>query len=846
MLSISTGFLFVGILPSTIIGFLTCITTPKNVFDNPAIYGHRLFVESSKYPKRKVKSQGVTSLPFFQKRKSKREITINYDELMRSSRWKEAERIEARVAIALEKMNDKDFDDNQMRIRFPSVRECNAAMATFGDGGNFLRALGLFLKMRKAASVAHAKRNILTPWNPPIPTLVTYSTLMSRAVAVGKERLALRLWYLMKTQPYFFTKVPKDKYTSAVIVPDVKAANILMNVHAKLCDVESAEYLLEQMIHGNGTDVPKLEPNIVTYNSLLDACRRAGDLDAALKAKRQLNESGLFPDIRTFTTLIATIGRKASSEFGAKDPSLGFTLLNEMTSLGIRPNGMTYSALIDACGRCGKTDMALKGLRIMMRQKKRDKRDLSPELRSHYTLYNEVGAWTSTIHTLGKAGRVDTALRLFQSMQSWNVQPNDITCGCLSDSLLRYGRTAETLKVLEYMKQKGIIPSEVMYTSLMSSACRMAENENKLRWKEEEEVGEIESKRQGEEEKGGEWINNLSCRTPNSDSTKAIEVYTALMKTLMEEKSIVLKTKIQDNSEINDSNIKHTRLVKVFLVFQQMKALGTKPDIACYNVLLRACAQAGDGKHAMEILKMMIAENDHRVIPNSKSFREALKASERSGRSDWAEWIWQTGLSISNLTEKNHHNHHHPRQPIQQMTMLISDSSNNTNAKMNMISVVDSWKPTSECLAILLGSYLREASNCHEFPIKRKKLYQTIILLYKDSMTGSSKRIMDKEYWIQSSRVLGIVLRAIVCLDSLHLEEQDTEQTISQTKTKRSSASSTATTLRRIAISILSFEVWKKEDIYQLDAKTSKALKHVERWKQEMLNPIESVSSIQS
>ena len=41
--------------------------------------------------------------------------------------------------------------------------------------------------------------------DPPKPTLVTYSTLMSRAVSLGKPRVALRLWNLMCNQPNFYT-----------------------------------------------------------------------------------------------------------------------------------------------------------------------------------------------------------------------------------------------------------------------------------------------------------------------------------------------------------------------------------------------------------------------------------------------------------------------------------------------------------------------------------------------------------------------------------------------------------------------------------------------------------------
>ncbi len=263
-------------------------------------------------------------------------------------------------------------------ISFPSVRECNSALAIMGDTDDFKRALQLFSQMRKSQMIVslynskydndddhrddhhdgsnysgsvYEKEEVWKGGNvstggssgsgggtssvrgrmylyPPSPTLVTYSTLMSRAVKLGKERVALRLWKLMILQEQFYTNLNSrdwdddtteiteiaetigssattattststrtNSILGAPIVPDIKAVNILMNVFAKMADHESAILLMEQLYTGNIQRyyddpsssssssliqvVPKLKPNIVTYNTLIDACHRAGDLDA--------------------------------------------------------------------------------------------------------------------------------------------------------------------------------------------------------------------------------------------------------------------------------------------------------------------------------------------------------------------------------------------------------------------------------------------------------------------------------------------------------------------------------------------------------------------------------------
>lgn len=662
--------------------------------------------------------------------KSKRDVFTN-------GRWKQAEIVERKTLVALEKLRHKAQGKKTMLTKFPSVRECNSALATFGDGGDFLRALGLFLKMRKSVSLAHGLGDLSSAWSVPAPTLVTYSTLMSRAVQVGKERLALRLWYLMKTQAEFFSSKPTVPLES-IILPDIKAANILMNVYAKLCNIEDAKYVYSQMIHGNGTDVPRLEPNIVTYNTLLDACQKAGDLESALEVKKNLDLSTHNPDARTYTSLIGSVGRNATATSGANDPSMAFSFLSEMKTLGICPNGMTYSALIDACARCGRTDLALKGLRIMLRQKQKEQRPRKRGVgKKTLILFNEVGAWTAAIDAMGKAGRIETAMRLFYKMPKFGVLPNTITCGCLIDNLLRHGKTNDALEILMYMKDQNIAPSEVMYTSLMTSAGRMAEVENKQKWSASENE---EKPRRG----GG---------------AKAIEVYTALMKTLTEERDVM--------------DGKNTQLLKVFLVFQEMRTAGTDPDLACYNALLQACARAKDIHRALDVLKKMKEDG---LIPNERSWREAFKTAANAHRADIAESIW------------------------------IMYQGNR--------KIGEFWQPSIDCLSALLAAYVREADTKQENAGKQIKLYKSVVTMYRDTMTNSEKRKIDKEKLLQSKRSLGLILEALVGLYSVEKNEKN------------------RSVIKRVAVSITKLDVWKIRK--KLFPSTLRAFTIAEKWRKEL------------
>lgn len=145
------------------------------------------------------------------------------DEVWSSGRWERATFVDSRLRDALAALQEAiklnagpNTTLDQYPLQFPGIRECNSALASFGDGSDLLRALRLYFKMRKAAALSE-----LYParkWQPvPKPTLVTFSTMMSRAVYVGKPLVAIRLWNVMRQQPDFFsskTSLPTSSVSS--------------------------------------------------------------------------------------------------------------------------------------------------------------------------------------------------------------------------------------------------------------------------------------------------------------------------------------------------------------------------------------------------------------------------------------------------------------------------------------------------------------------------------------------------------------------------------------------------------------------------------------------------------
>jgi pentatricopeptide repeat protein len=681
-------------------------------------------------------------------------------------------------------------------VAFPTVRECNAALATWGDAGDLRRALRLFGKMRQAAALA---ASTTVAWRIPAPTLVTYSTLMSRANKMDKPHVALRLWQLLL----------HSRSESTAIVPDIKAANILLHSYAKAGTTDAAAQLWDDVQAGRGM-WHSVRPNVVTLNTFLYACQQSGSLDRALQAFTAWTTAHAShrPDARTFTTLMATVARRPHQQAaGQYDPSLAFTLYETMTQqYSIVPNGMTYSALIDACGRCRRVDLALQGLRMMLRHKARDQARMVTSTTPHYyTLPNEVGAWTAAINACGKAGRLPAAMHLFYTMENFGCEPNTVTCGCLTDSLLRAGMTGDTLQVLRYMQRRGLVPSEVMYTSLMTHAERLVQVEQTstsstattttttttaTSWRASTSPSRAATTTTTTQSTvSGRPMNSKSqSAAQHSQDIKAIEVYTELMQSLVDEskhpkspsKSTARNTNTHSNNSWNDKDTRaHTHLLKVFLVFQQMKAAGAHPDLACYNVLLSACARAGDLTRAHQVLGYIVASDDYE--PNDTTWREMIRTAAHMHNSTLAQSLWHEGLSYR--PRRSHHASHHQRR------RSAGDEAD------------DQWRPSADSFGVLLSAYIRQAIATGDSR-EKEALYQTVVSMYEDLLCGSSNdpsgiHSVDVIAVLDNQRTMLYILQAVVHLENLQQSAKDNNVKI-RNDTSRAQLRSTAASIAQL------------------------------------------------
>jgi pentatricopeptide repeat protein len=152
---------------------------------------------------------------------------------------------------------------------------------------------------------------------------------------------------------------------------------------------------------------------------------------------------------------------------------------------------------------------------------------------------------------------------------------------------------------------------------------------------------------------------------------RAIDVYTELMKSMMRTSGDTRDMTTSGSGSTNTTAAKQSMLLKVFLVFQEMKGAKCIPDVTCYNSLLRACARAGDVVKAQDVVREMESNG---ILPNDVTWKQLLKAAARSKSSHSAEETWNFATRATNATSSTYQ-----------------------------------WKPDMEAFEALIASYWGEA-----------------------------------------------------------------------------------------------------------------------------------------
>lgn len=243
-------------------------------------------------------------------------------------------------------------------------------------------------------------------------------------------------------------------------VVDVKIYTVLIYGWCKIGRVDMAERFLRDMVTRG------IEPNVVTYNVLLNGvCRKASlhpeerferTIRNADKVFDEMRERGIEPDVTSFSIVLHVYSR-------AHKPNMSLEKLKEMREMGLSPTVATYTSVVKCLCSCGRLEDAEELLGEMVRD------GISPCAETHNCFFKEY------------RGRkdVDGALKLYRKMKEEGLcMPSMHTYNILVGMFLRLNRLEIVREIWDDMKESRSGPDLDSYTMLVHGLCE------KQKWRE--------------------------------------------------------------------------------------------------------------------------------------------------------------------------------------------------------------------------------------------------------------------------------------------------------------------------------------------------------------------------
>ncbi|GJN04396.1 hypothetical protein PR202_ga21943 [Eleusine coracana subsp. coracana] len=332
----------------------------------------------------------------------------------------------------------------------------------------------------------------------------TFAVLARRYVAAGMTRQAVRAFDDMEAfvgrEPhagefatlldtlckYKYPKVATELFNKRKYKyePNEKMYTVLIYGWCKVNRSDMAQKFLKDMIeHG-------IEPNIVTYNILLNSiCRHASlhpdyrfdrTVHAAEDLLKQMRDRGIEPDVTSYSIILHVYSR-------AHKPELCLCMFRSMKEKGICPTVATYTSVIKCLASCGRLEDAETLLDEMAAEgvcpspatyncffkEYRGRKDVSGALE----LYNKMKAPGSPmapdIHTyhilLGmfiKLNRYGTVMEIWSDMCESTIGPDLDSYTLLIHGLCDSQKWKEACQFFMEMIEKGFLPQKITFETL--------------------------------------------------------------------------------------------------------------------------------------------------------------------------------------------------------------------------------------------------------------------------------------------------------------------------------------------------------------------------------------------
>ncbi|EEF37150.1 pentatricopeptide repeat-containing protein At3g09650, chloroplastic [Ricinus communis] len=274
------------------------------------------------------------------------------------------------------------------------------------------------------------------------PDHVSYTTVISALVKAGSMDRARQVLAEMTR-----IGVPANRITY----------NILLKGHCQHLQIDKAKELLKEM-----DENAEIEPDVVSYNTMIDGCIQVDDSAGALAFFNEMREKGIAPTKISYTTLM-----KAFSLSG--QPKLANQVFDEMfKDPRVKVDLIAWNVLVEAYCKLGLVEQAKK---IIQRMKENG---FHPNVATY-------GSLASGIALARKPGEAlilwnEVKERLEMQKEGHNsksdlppppaFKPDEGMLDTLADICVRAALFQKALEIVACMEENGIFPNKMKYKKI--------------------------------------------------------------------------------------------------------------------------------------------------------------------------------------------------------------------------------------------------------------------------------------------------------------------------------------------------------------------------------------------
>ncbi|CAN0521669.1 unnamed protein product [Ectocarpus sp. 12 AP-2014] len=386
--------------------------------------------------------------------------------------------------------------------------------------------------------------------------------------------------------------------------PDGETWLLLLNAVDTAGALDKAVELMERSrAEGHGSEI-----NELTYSALLGACGRAKKLARAFRIVQSMRDTGVKPTEGTYLALMEVCRH-------SRDSKAAVEVFEAMETEGVRPGVRSYTSLLKAISE----ENTLR-TRALQRTRMLETRRSPPS--------------SSAVRRPAEDSSVAVAATAPDAPAQSSPLPSTApgATGGGASSAPRHG-------VDDRGKSSGVRANAAGKTKVVAGGGKgPAAAATRARAKDERSVIAAWSssssgggtagpatKAGGVGDYASSGRSEASLRGPTADPTKS--------------------SRAPSSTSSDNANPALDNLFRVFLVFQEMRSRGVRPDLRAYNALVNTCADLGEFDRAQGVVRLMVDDGEGGGLqPDAVTYTCLIKAAARAvpPRVEEAEEIFAT------------------------------------------------------------------------------------------------------------------------------------------------------------------------------------------------------------